>query len=195
MLKKIYSALYSRQYSHIIAGVAIICSAILLIGAFYYPFIKSTFSVDFPDWIPDWFSLHKELEEWIVKKGKIPVGNQYLLGIIKSLFIDGSYFLGIIIFLFSVVFPLLKIVLSAVALIPSIHGHTKHSIIKTISYVSKWSMADVFIVAVIIVMFKAKGFNFKFTAEAGIYFYAMSAVLSSLAILLVMRRAEFDKSS
>ena len=195
MLNKIYSALYKRQNSYIIAGVAIICSAILLIGAFYYPFIKSTFSVDFPDWIPNWFSLHKELEEWIVKKGKIPVGNQYLLGIIKSLISDGSYFLGIIIFLFSVVFPLLKIVLCAVALLPPIHGHTKQSIIKTISYVSKWSMADVFIVAVIIVMFKAKGFNFEFTAEAGIYFYAMSAVLSSLAILLVMRRAEFDKTS
>jgi hypothetical protein len=195
MLNKIYSALYSRQNSYIIAGVAIICSAILLIGAFYYPFIKSTFSVDFPDWIPNWFSLHKELEEWIVKKGKIPVGNQYLLGIIKSLFSDGSYLLGIIIFLFSVVFPLLKIVLCGFALIPSIHGDTKRSIIKTISYVSKWSMADVFIVAVIIVMFKAKGFNFKFTAEAGIYFYALSAVLSSLAIILVMRRAEFDKSS
>jgi hypothetical protein len=195
MLNKIYSARYSRQNSYIIAGVAIVCSAILLIGAFYYPFIKSTFSVDFPDWIPNWFSLHKELEEWIVKKGKIPVGNQYLLGIIKSLFSDGSYLLGIIIFLFSVVFPLLKILLCSFALIPSIHGDTKRSIIKTISYVSKWSMADVFIVAVIIVMFKAKGFNFKFTAEPGIYFYALSAVLSSLAIILVMRRAEFDKSS
>ena len=195
MLKNIYSALYSRRYSHIIAGAAIVFSAILLIGAFYYPFIKSTFSVDFPDWIPNWFRLHKELEEWIIKKGKIPVGYQYLLGIIKSLFEDGSYFLGVIIFLFSVVFPVLKIVLCAVALVPSIKGHAKRNIIKAVSYVSKWSMADVFIVAVIIVMFKAKGFNFKFVAEAGIYFYAASAILSSLSLLLIMRHAEFDKSN
>jgi hypothetical protein len=195
MLNKLYSALYSRQYSHIIAGAAIICSAILLIGAFYYPFIKSTFSVDFPDWIPNWFSLHKELEEWIIKKGKIPVGNQYLLGIIKSLFLDGSYFLGVIIFLFSVVFPVLKIVLCVIALVPAQAKRTRDKIISAVGYVSKWSMADVFIVAVIIVMFKAKGFNFKFAAEAGIYFYALSAVLSSLAIILIMRRAEFDKSS
>ncbi len=182
--------LYNKRNSHIIALIAIICAAFLLIGALYYPFIKSTFSVDFPDWMPNWFSIHKELEEWIVKKGKIPVGNQYLLGIIKSLFEEGSFFLGVIIFLFSVVFPMLKIVLCAIALIPSQKRDAKDKIIKTIGYVSKWSMADVFIVAVIIVMFKAKGFNFKFTAESGLYFYAFSAILSSLAILLIMR--QFD---
>jgi len=188
MLKNILAVIYNKKNSNIIAAVAIICSALLLIGAFYYPFIKSTFSVDFPDCIPNWFSLHDELEEWIVKKGKIPVGNQYLLGIIKSLFADGSFFLGIIIFLFSVVFPMLKIVLCAVALISFQKTDAKDKIIKAIGYVSKWSMADVFIVAVIIVMFKAKGFNFKFTAEPGIYFYAISAILSSLAILLIMRQ-------
>jgi hypothetical protein len=188
MLKNILAVIYNKKNSNIIAAVAIICSALLLIGAFYYPFIKSTFSVDFPEWIPNWFSLHDELEEWIVKKGKIPVGNQYLLGIIKSLFADGSFFLGIIIFLFSVVFPILKIVLCAVALISFQKTDAKDKIIKAIGYVSKWSMADVFIVAVIIVMFKAKGFNFKFTAEPGIYFYAISAILSSLAILLIMRQ-------
>jgi Paraquat-inducible protein A len=194
MLKNILAVIYNKQNSNIIAAVAIICSALLLIGAFYYPFIKSTFSVDFPDWIPNWFSLHDELEEWIVKKGKIPVGNQYLLGIIKSLFADGSFFLGIIIFLFSVVFPILKIVLCAVALISFQKTDAKDKIIKAIGYVSKWSMADVFIVAVIIVMFKAKGFNFKFTAEPGIYFYAISAILSSLAILLIMRQFESERA-
>jgi hypothetical protein len=194
MLKNILAVIYNKKNSNIIAAVAIICSALLLIGAFYYPFIKSTFSVDFPDWIPNWFSLHDELEEWIVKKGKIPVGNQYLLGIIKSLFADGSFFLGIIIFLFSVVFPMLKIVLCAVALISFQKTDAKDKIIKAIGYVSKWSMADVFIVAVIIVMFKAKGFNFKFTAEPGIYFYAISAILSSLAILLIMRQFESERA-
>lgn len=56
-------------------------------------------------------------------------------------------------------------------------------------------MDDVFIVAVIIAMFKAKGFNFKFTAEAGIYFCAISAILSSLAILLIMRQFESERVS
>jgi len=195
MLKDFLAVLYNKKYSNILATVAIIVSILLLFGAFYYPFIKSTFSVEFPDWIPNWFSLHNELEEWIIKKGKIPVGNQYLLGIIKSLFVDGSFFLGIIIFLFSVIFPLLKIVLCVIALIPSQKEGVKNKIIKAIGYVSKWSMADVFIVAVIIVMFKAKGFNFKFTAEAGIYFYALSAILSSLAILLIMRQFESKRMS
>lgn len=193
MQKNIIPILYSRNNSHILAAIAIVCSATLLVSAFYYPFIKSTFSVDFPDWLPNWFSLHNELEEWIVKKGRIPVGKQYLFGIIKSLFIDGSFFLGVIIFLFSVVFPVLKILLCALALIPSQTKRAKDKVIKAIGYVSKWSMADVFIVAVIIVMFKAKGFNFKFTAEAGIYFYAVSAILSSIAIILIMRTADQTK--
>jgi len=197
MIKDLFSVLYKKEYSHIFASIAIIFSALLLIGAFYFPFIKSNFSVDFPDWIPNWFGLYDELEEWIIKKGKIPVGNQYLLGIIKSLFLDGSIFLGIIIFLFSVVFPTLKIALCALALIPYRNNgpQRKDKIIKTIGYVSKWSMADVFIVAVIIVMFKAKGFNFRFTAEAGIYLYAISAILSSLAILLIMRQFKFHKAA
>jgi uncharacterized paraquat-inducible protein A len=88
-------------------------------------------------------------------------------------------------------------VLCALALIPYRNSgpERKDKIIKAIGYVSKWSMADVFIVALIIVMFKAKGFNFKFTAEAGIYFYAISAILSSLAILLIMRQVKFDNAA
>ena len=188
MFKNLFTYIYKIEHSSILAAIAIVFSALFLIGAFYFPFIKANFSVDFPDWIPDWFGLYDELEEWIIKKGRIPVGNQYLFGIIKSLFVDGSFFLGIIIFLFSVVFPILKIVLCAVALVTSQKDGAKDKIIRLIGYISKWSMADVFIVAVIIVMFKAKGFNFKFTAEPGIYFYAVSAILSSLAILLIMRR-------
>ena len=168
----------------------------MLIGAFYFPFIESTFSVDFPDWIPNWFDLHDQLEKWIVKKGKIPVGYQYLLGIIKSLFEDGSIFLGVIIFLFSVVFPVLKIVLCTLALMPFLHSSSssRYTIVKAIGYISKWSMADVFIVAVIIVMFKAKGFNFEFTAQKGLYCYAASALLSSLSILLIVHHADEQKS-
>lgn len=190
-----YSILSGRKNSRIFAGAAILFSAVFLAAAFYYPLIKSSFSIDFPDWLPDWFGLYNELEGWIIKKGKIPVGNQYLLGIIKSLFIDGSYFLGVVISLFSVAFPVLKIVLCASALIPGQTKSVKHGIVKAVGYVSKWSMADVFIVAVIIVMFKAKGFNFNFTAEAGIYLYAISAILSSLSILLIIRSGQFDKSA
>lgn len=183
---------FINKYSRPISVVIIIAAALLLIFALYYPFIKSSFRVDFPDWLPDLFNLHDEIEEWIIKKGKIPVGKQYLLGIIQSLFVDGSIFLGVIIFLFSIVFPVLKIVLCSLALLPyGNRDYQRHNrIIKAMGYVSKWSMADVFIVAVIIVMFKAKGFNFSFRVETGLYCYALSAMLSSLCILLIMHRAE-----
>ena len=192
MLNNLRKFVISLKYANIITLAAIVLSAILLIGAFYYPFIHSTFNLELPDWIPDWFGLHDELTEWVVKKGKIPSGNQYLLGIIKSLFDDGSIFLGVVIFLFSVVFPVLKILLSGVYIARSFgnSGLVNNGLLKTIGLVSKWSMADVFIVAVIIVMFKAKGFNFTFQAETGIYCYALSAVLSSLVISLISYKTE-----
>jgi len=182
-----WNAVTGFKYVNLIFLIAITLSALLLIGAFYFPFIKSTFNLDLPDWIPNWFGLHDELRDWIVKKGKIPTGKQYLLGIIRSLFQDGSIFLGVIIFLFSVVFPVLKIVLSAIYMLRTMKYSSKTSkgILSTIGLVSKWSMADVFIVAVIIVMFKAKGFNFKFSAQTGIYCYALSAMLSTLVISFI----------
>ena len=190
MYKKFRDSITSSKYLSLISITAIILSALLLLGAFYFPFIKSTFHLELPDWIPNWFGLHKELTDWIVKKGRIPTGDQYLLGIIKSLFADGSIILGIIIFLFSVIFPVLKIVLSAIYLFRSgrLKGGANNGLLKAIGLVSKWSMADVFIVAVIIVMFKAKGFNFSFTAEAGIYCYAFSAILSSLVISFISHK-------
>lgn len=194
MLTKLWNKLKTSKHINALSLAALTASALLLFGAFYFPFIHSTFELDLPDWIPDWFGLHDELSQWVVKKGKIPTGDQYLLGIIASLFKDGSIFLGIVIFLFSVIFPLLKIILSAVYTIRSMGSpvSSNNGLLSAIGLVSKWSMADVFIVAVIIVMFKAKGFNFTFTAETGIYCYALSAVLSSLVITLISHRYEND---
>ena len=193
MTDKFWNTVTKSEYGYPISVSTIALSALLLAGAFYFPFIKSSFNVDFPDWLPDWFGLHDELRDWIVKKGKIPVGNQYLLGIIKSLFAEGSIFLGVLIFLFSVIFPVLKIALCAIGLIRygAINSVRPDGLIKAIGFISKWSMADVFIVAVIIVMFKAKGFNFTFTAAPGIYCYALSAILSSLTISFIMRRFDY----
>ena len=191
MPAKFWSKLRSFKYINAVSLTALLLSVLLLIGAFYFPFIRSSFNLDLPDWIPDWFGLHDELRDWVVKKGNIPTGNQYLLGIIISLFKDGSIFLGIIIFLFSVVFPVLKIVLSGIYILRSMRssGASNNGLFNAIGLVSKWSMADVFIVAVIIVMFKAKGFNFTFTAEAGIYCYALSAVISSVVITLISHKS------
>lgn len=191
MLTKYWIKLKDSKYRNLFSITALLISALLLFGAFYFPFIHSSFELELPDWIPDWFGLHDELRDWVVKKGRIPTGEQYLLGIIVSLFKDGSIFLGVVIFLFSVVFPLLKIVLSGIYILRSIgrSSGSNNGLFEAIGFVSKWSMADVFIVAVIIVMFKAKGFNFTFTAESGIYFYALSAVLSSLVITLISHKS------
>jgi uncharacterized paraquat-inducible protein A len=47
---------------------------------------------------------------------------------------------------------------------------------------SKWSMTDVFLVALLITFFKADTFNFRFEAESGLYFFAAGALLSTITV-------------
>ena len=47
--------------------------------------------------------------------------------------------------------------------------------------IGRWSMADVFIVGMVIVFLKAEGFHFHYAARAGLYLYAASAILSAVA--------------
>ncbi len=159
-------------------------SAFCLLGAFYFPFMHSEFSLRLPKWIPHIIAL--QIRDWLIDEGKIPTGDHYLWGVIGRLFAAREYFVGWAIFLFSVFVPALKIVLCGILVAPaSVSPRSRRALARTLALVAKWSMADVFIVGMIIVFFKAEGFHFAFEARAGIYFYAAAAILSSLAVALL----------
>ncbi|MCF6290162.1 MAG: paraquat-inducible protein A [Desulfobacterales bacterium] len=163
-----------------------IISAACLVAAFCYPFMYSEFSLELPDWLPDF--LAARTQEWIIQKGNIPTGPHYLFEIIRNLFLAREFLVGIAIALFSIGFPFIKI---GLVFFLTLFGHKleatfRHRLLTTLNSVSKWSMADVFIVGMLIVFMKAEGFHFRFTADAGLYFYAAAAVVSAISFHLLM---------
>jgi hypothetical protein len=128
------------------------------------------------DFATDWRGCVKQ---WIAYKAGLPVGDRYILGIVADLWRTHEMILAVLIALFSIAFPLVKVGLCLV-----LGGGLRSSrSLKWLVRVSKWSMTDVFIVAVVIAFFKAESFNFHFTAEAGVFFFAAGAILSSLAVM------------
>ena len=123
------------------------------------------------------------VKSWIRYKAGIPVGVQTLSAVISRLFVEGEWFLGCLLTLFSVCFPVLKVGLTLSLVFMAGRPQLRQSMKKWLDVSAKWSMTDVFIVALMIVFFKAESFNFHFRAEIGVYLFAAAAVLSSLAIM------------
>ena len=151
-------------------------------ASFYFPFLRSEFFVDFPFWVPTF--LHDPLERWLIDLCDLPVGDQYLWGVIHGLFLSHDKLLGLAILLFSVILPALKIALVlAVGLpLPSLSSATRTRMVLFLHITSKWSMADVFIVGMILVFFKAEGLHFHFRAGPGLYLFATAALTSGAAV-------------
>ena len=169
---------------HIVLTLSLAASA-CLVAAFYYPFMYSDFNLEFPAWMPGF--LAAKTQAWIIQKGNIPTGPHHLLEIVLNLFLAHEFFVGIAIALFSIGFPIIKI---GLVFFLSLFGHRleathRHRLIAILNSVSKWSMADVFIVGMFIVFMKAEGFHFRFAAGAGLYFFAAAAILSAVAFQIL----------
>ena len=89
------------------------------------------------------------------------------------------YFLSIIIFFFSIIFPIVK--LGTLFVIWSIRLRDEHRrwLLYFLGALGKWSMLDVFVTAIIIVSIKL-GALASAKAEDGIYFFAISILLAML---------------
>lgn len=99
---------------------------------------------------------------------------------IESLFQERYYALGIIIVFFSIIFPLVK--LTALFFLWSVRLSEKkrQRLIRWIETFGKWSMLDVFVVSVTIVISKLSVLA-KAQAHMGIYIFCTSILLSMFA--------------
>jgi hypothetical protein len=169
------------------AAVLTAGAASCLLLAFVLPLVHVRFSMEFPTWLPNFGNIHGKLQGWIIDQGKIPVGDRYLLGIVIKLFQAHEFFLATAIALFSLGFPVLKIGACVAGLLvgPRMAYGAGGQILLFVSLAGKWSMADVFIIAFMIVFFRADGFHLEFQGRAGLYCFAISALLSSFAVARV----------
>lgn len=98
---------------------------------------------------------------------------------ITSLFHEKQYFLGVIIFFFSIVFPIFKLAILAIIWFSKLVEEQRASFLYWLGVLGKWSMLDVFVIAVTIVVTKISTFA-EAQAETGIYFFGGSILLAML---------------
>ncbi len=98
---------------------------------------------------------------------------------IQNLWQEKYYVLAVIIFIFSIIFPIAKLIsLTAVWFLRLKEEHRK-KLIFCMEIFGKWSMLDVFVSAIIIVWVKL-GALASAKAENGIYFFGASVLLTMI---------------
>lgn len=110
-----------------------------------------------------------------------------LAEIISGLWRDGSGLLAIAVLLFSILFPLVKLLIVFASAIAPKSGVVPSSVSKWAGTLSKWSMMDVLLVALVIFAAKTSGLADAF-AQPGLWFYATSAISGAIAAGLLKRK-------
>ena len=108
-----------------------------------------------------------------------------ILGTIGTLFENGNPTVAILILLFSVVVPFLK--LMGMVMVVGFPGHPKSKAVHAfLGHISKWAMADVFVVGVFIAFLTTTtDANIKATLHEGFYFFVAYCLVSGLSVQLV----------
>ena len=120
---------------------------------------------------------------WIVKiiaPEELVTSTFSILGVIEKLFLTNDLFLAILLALFSVFSPILKLSLYWFA--TSVNDCKKFErVLQVVHYVGKFSMAEVFALALIIVVIKSFPGGSNAELEWGAYLFTFS-VISSMAV-------------
>jgi len=103
-----------------------------------------------------------------------------VIGSIIKLFHNGDIVVALVIFLFSVIIPITKV--SSLIFISIVQNNNlSHKIVKFFKIIGKWSMVDVFVVAVFLVYLTTnKGDVTKAQIEVGLYFFLSYVIVSML---------------
>jgi paraquat-inducible protein A len=108
-----------------------------------------------------------------------------LVGMIAGLWTEGDVVLAVVIALFSVVFPALKLGLIYMA---AFGGPSAPAIPGWFRGLANWSMLDVVLVAIAIFAAKTSGLATAFT-KPGLWFFALSVILTAAASALAKKGA------
>lgn len=96
---------------------------------------------------------------------------------IMNLWKDKYYFISVIIFFFSVILPIVKLTTLFAIWYVRLRDHQRKWLLSGLGFLGKWSMLDVFVIAIIIVSVKL-GALASAKAERGIYYFGISILLA-----------------
>lgn len=104
---------------------------------------------------------------------------------VETLYKGGNAFVAGLVLLFSITVPLIKAAVLAVILTTR-NGTRRRRLYYFVRSISKWAMADVFVVGVFIAFLAAKATdNLDAVAERGFYFFVAYCLLSNVAFQLL----------
>ena len=105
-----------------------------------------------------------------------------LLGGVTFLLQEGEYFLFLILFAFSVALPLYKMILSFLLVSNRIKdAERKIKTVNRLAMVGKWSMTDVFVIAVLAATVKL-GMIATIEVHAGLFVFGAGVIISMLLV-------------
>ncbi len=111
---------------------------------------------------------------------------------VGALLSQGDYLLGTILFLFSICFPVLKLSALLYLWFRPLTQMQRQQALDWLHRLSKWSMLDVFVIAILIVLSKS-GAGFKIEPRIGLYLFAIAVIASSLLTSWVSKVANKSK--
>jgi len=115
--------------------------------------------------------------------------NEYsVLQGVKSLWEQNQYALATILFFFSIVFPMVKLASLALIWYVPLREQKRQSALHWLGLLGKWSMLDVFVVAILIVLVKL-GPLAKIEPQRGLYWFAAAILVSMITSMYVERLA------
>ncbi len=110
-----------------------------------------------------------------------------ILGTARHLAVQGDVLLALLLFVFSVMIPLTKLLLSFVALGRFGKKARQHAL-NCIRFIGKWSMTDVFVVAVVLAFLSTESKSFTDASLGpGLYFFAGYGLLSMIGGQVLIR--------
>lgn len=121
---------------------------------------------------------------WVFDSGVSVVGG------ILTLFREGEYFLFLVLTLFTLVFPCVKLVLLAFVWLERDHDLARmRRLMSWVASLGKWSMLDVFVVAILIVAMKSAAVA-DIRPGPGLYLFTFSVIATQVASTWVAKALE-----
>ena len=154
------------SFRNIVALVLIIVSLICLYPGLFEPILSIMIGADIP----------------ILGRIELQNSTNSIISTIKTLYEEGNPLVAFLILFFSVVVPILKaVMLLLVLFMPSMPR--KESIYNFVYIIGKWSMADVFVVGILIAYLGTQSnSNVDATLHEGFYYFLAYCIISLFAI-------------
>jgi len=106
------------------------------------------------------------------------------VSIVRALYAEQELFLAGVLVVFSMLFPAIKLLYLIVAYTTMAAGGARRRVLNRMSWLGKWSMLDVLVLALVIFYVKASALT-EAAALPGIYFFSAAVLMTMIAYALV----------